>query len=62
MFYVFRGVVNLKLHCPRNSGGIAVDPDPDWSFDALVWELDALEAKLNTSYKIPVPFTKEKSR
>ncbi|KAH7515639.1 hypothetical protein FEM48_Zijuj10G0047900 [Ziziphus jujuba var. spinosa] len=56
------GIVNLELPCPRNIGGIGVDPDPDWSFDALVSELNALEAKLSSSSKIPVPFTKEKSR
>ncbi|XP_024023883.1 protein GLE1 [Morus notabilis] len=56
------GAVKLELRCPQISDGIAADPDPDWSSDALLSELDALESKLSASSKVPVPFTKSQSR
>lgn len=61
-FVVFRGAFKLELRCPQNVDGVAVDPVPDWSFDALISELNALEIKLKTFSKIPVPFIKERSR
>lgn len=51
----------MELRCPQKVDGIAIDPEPDWSFDALLSELNSLETKLNASSK-PVPFTKTKSR
>lgn len=43
----------MKLEFRRCSqqkvDGIAADPEPDWSFDALVSELNALETKLATT-------------
>ncbi|XP_030510976.1 mRNA export factor GLE1 isoform X2 [Cannabis sativa] len=55
------GAVKLELRCPKNVEGIAADPEPDWSFDALLTELNALETKLSSSSKIPMPFTKVQS-
>ncbi|MED6198527.1 hypothetical protein PIB30_067182 [Stylosanthes scabra] len=40
------GAVKLVLHSSPRVDGVSVDPEPDWSFDALVSELNALEAKL----------------
>lgn len=48
-----RGAIQLDLRCPKRVDGIAADPDPDWSFDALVSELNALEMKLPTSFTVP---------
>ncbi|KAF4378684.1 hypothetical protein F8388_006135 [Cannabis sativa] len=56
------GAVKLELRCPKSVEGIAADPEPDWSFDALLTELNALETKLSCSSKIPMPFTKVQSR
>ncbi|KDO82159.1 hypothetical protein CISIN_1g006315mg [Citrus sinensis] len=55
------GAIKLELRCPQKVDGIAIDPEPDWSFDALLSELNSLETRLNASSK-PVPFTKTKSR
>lgn len=57
----YRGAVKLDLHCPQRVDGIAADPEPDWSFDALVSELNALEMKLTASFTSPFP-TKTISR
>ncbi|RDX67028.1 Protein GLE1, partial [Mucuna pruriens] len=44
------GAVKLNLrNCSQRVDGVAVEPEPDWSFDNLVSELNALEAKLVTS-------------
>ncbi|KAJ1401713.1 protein GLE1 isoform X1, partial [Sesbania bispinosa] len=44
------GALKLELRCCSPIvDGIAVDPEPDWSFDALVSELNALETKLATT-------------
>ena len=59
---LFRGAVKLELRCPQTVEGIAADPEPDWSFDALLTELNALETKLSSSSKVPMPFTKVQSR
>ncbi|RVX04444.1 Protein GLE1 [Vitis vinifera] len=57
------GAVKLELRCPQNENGIiAADPEPDWSFEALVSELNSLELKLNSSSIFPIPFTKTESR
>ncbi|XP_062109789.1 mRNA export factor GLE1-like [Humulus lupulus] len=56
------GAVKLELRCPQTVEGIAADPEPDWSFDALLTELNALETKLSSSSKVPMPFTKVQSR
>lgn len=58
---MYRGAIKLELRCPQKVDGIAIDPEPDWSFDALLSELNSLETRLNASSK-PVPFTKTKSR
>ena len=54
---LIRGAIKLELRCPQIVDGIAADPEPDWSFDALLSELNALENNL-TSSKTPLPFTK----
>ncbi|MED6217883.1 hypothetical protein PIB30_021680 [Stylosanthes scabra] len=43
------GAVKFVLHSSPCVDGVSVDPEPDWSFDALVSELNALEAKLATT-------------
>ncbi|XP_065875673.1 mRNA export factor GLE1 [Euphorbia lathyris] len=52
------GVVNLEIRCPPKVNAITADPDPDWSFNSLLLELNALEKKLNASSQVPVPFIK----
>lgn len=44
--------------------GVSVDPDPDWSFDALLSELSAVEKKLLThsSPFLAAPFSERRSR
>lgn len=56
------GAVKLELRCPQRIDGIAIDPEPDWEFDALLSELNSLEMKLSTSTKVPVPFAKSRPR
>ncbi|KAH7565115.1 hypothetical protein JRO89_XS09G0136600 [Xanthoceras sorbifolium] len=56
-----RGAVKLELRCPQKVDGIAIDPEPNWSFDSVLSELNLLEKKFNAS-SAPVPFTKTKSR
>ncbi|GKV23034.1 hypothetical protein SLEP1_g32820 [Rubroshorea leprosula] len=56
------GIVRLEIPCPQNVNGVALDPKPDWSFEALLSELDSLEEKLNESSSVPFPFTKTNSR
>lgn len=55
------GVVKLELRSP-NVDGITADPQPDWSFDNLLSDIDTIEKKLNVSSKISVPFTKTQPR
>ncbi|QHO15484.1 mRNA export factor GLE1 isoform X2 [Arachis hypogaea] len=43
------GAVKLVFHSSPRIDGVSVDPEPDWSFDALVSELNTLEAKLATT-------------
>ncbi|GLU21729.1 hypothetical protein SLE2022_378500 [Rubroshorea leprosula] len=57
-----KGIVKLEIPCPQNVNGVALDPKPDWSFEALLSELDSLEEKLNESSSVPFPFTKTNSR
>ncbi|XP_061367410.1 mRNA export factor GLE1-like [Gastrolobium bilobum] len=52
------GALKLGLPLSQRVDGIAFDPEPDWSFDALVSELDALEIKLATSSTKPWPLDK----
>ncbi|KAF8390531.1 hypothetical protein HHK36_025058 [Tetracentron sinense] len=56
------GAVNLELRCPKSIHGIVVDPEPDWSLDSLLSELNSLELKLNASLMAPAPFTKTRLR
>ncbi|KAF5451624.1 hypothetical protein F2P56_026715, partial [Juglans regia] len=57
-----RGAMKLELRCPQSVDGIALDPEPDWNFDALLAELNSLEMKLNTSANVPAHFTKSRLR
>ncbi|KAK7277909.1 hypothetical protein RJT34_22928 [Clitoria ternatea] len=59
-----RGAVKLNLRCsPLRVDGIAIDPEPNWSFDALVAELNSLETKLASTSSTESPlFTKTMSR
>ncbi|XVE74911.1 hypothetical protein DITRI_Ditri12bG0056500 [Diplodiscus trichospermus] len=56
------GAVKLEIRCPQTVNGIGLEPDPNWSFDTLLSELDSLEKKLNASSSVPLPFRKTKSR
>ncbi|KAL0336060.1 UNVERIFIED_CONTAM: protein GLE1 [Sesamum radiatum] len=56
------GAVKLELRSPQNVNGIAADPQPDWSFDNLLSELDAIDKKLDATIDFPVPFTKTQPR
>ncbi|KAL0385447.1 UNVERIFIED_CONTAM: protein GLE1 [Sesamum radiatum] len=56
------GAVKLDLRSPQNVNGIAADPQPDWSFDNLLSELDEIDKKLNVTLDFPVPFTKTQPR
>ncbi|KAK6139185.1 hypothetical protein DH2020_027064 [Rehmannia glutinosa] len=52
------GAIELELRCPKNVNGIAADPQPDWSFDNLLSELDSINQRQNVALDFPVPFTK----
>ncbi|XP_068647667.1 mRNA export factor GLE1 isoform X2 [Aristolochia californica] len=54
------GAVSLELPCPRKFNGVVPDPEPDWTLDTLVVELNALELKLNNSSPARNPLTKSK--
>ncbi|KAK1381537.1 mRNA export factor GLE1 [Heracleum sosnowskyi] len=41
--------VVLELKCPKHVEGIAIDPQPDWSLDSLLFEINSIENKLNLS-------------
>ncbi|CAH9087850.1 unnamed protein product [Cuscuta europaea] len=45
--------VNLKPRVPEDIDGIALDPQPDWSFDDLLLELSSIERKVAASPKFP---------
>ncbi|KAL2543309.1 Protein GLE1 [Abeliophyllum distichum] len=55
------GAIKLKLRSPTVDG-ITADPQPDWSFENLLSELDTIEKKLNVSSNFPVQFTKTPPR
>ncbi|XP_049350303.1 mRNA export factor GLE1 isoform X1 [Solanum verrucosum] len=55
------GAVKLQFSLP-NVDGVTLDPNPDWTFDVLLVELNSIEKKLNASSKFPIPFTKTESR
>ncbi|KAL3649821.1 hypothetical protein CASFOL_006224 [Castilleja foliolosa] len=52
------GAIELELRCPKNVNGIAADPQPDWSIDNLLSELDSIYQKQNVAPDFPLPFTK----
>ncbi|KAG5578481.1 hypothetical protein H5410_058615 [Solanum commersonii] len=56
------GAVKLQLPLPKSVDGVTLDPNPDWTFDALLVKLNSIEKKLNASSKCPIPFTKTESR
>ncbi|XP_055810407.1 mRNA export factor GLE1 isoform X2 [Solanum dulcamara] len=56
------GAVKLQLPLPKSVDGVTLDPNPDWTFDTLLVELNSIEKKLNASSKFPIPFTKTESR
>lgn len=57
-----RGPVNLEVRYPKEIDGIAADPQPDWSFDALLVELNSVEKKLKESSKFSYPLSKTHTR
>lgn len=56
------GAIKLGLRCPQNVNGIAADPQPDWSFDKLLTELNSIDKDLNLTLDFPSPFTKTEPR
>ncbi|KAK4377568.1 hypothetical protein RND71_003864 [Anisodus tanguticus] len=56
------GAIKLQPPLPKSVDGVTLDPNPDWSFYALLVELNSIEKKLNASSKFPFPFTKTESR
>ena len=52
----------MELSCPKKVYSVALDPNPDWTFEDMISELNALEIKINSGSKVPLPFAKEKSR
>lgn len=52
------GALQLELRCPQTANGIVADPTPDWSFEALLLEINSLELKFNGSSSVPAPFAK----
>ncbi|KAL3511359.1 hypothetical protein ACH5RR_030760 [Cinchona calisaya] len=50
--------VNLEVRSTKNVDGIATDPQPDWTFDALLLELNSLENRIKVSLQISSPLTK----
>ncbi|XP_019417023.1 PREDICTED: protein GLE1 isoform X1 [Lupinus angustifolius] len=42
------GAVKLLVGSAERVNGVGIEPEPDWSFDALVAELNALETKLTS--------------
>lgn len=51
LYCLIRGrTVVLELKCPKNVEGIAIDPQPDWSLDSLLLEINSIENKLNLSH------------
>lgn len=56
------GPFKLEIRCPQTVNGIGLEPEPDWSFDTLLSELNSLEMKLNVSSSVPLRFAKTKSR
>ncbi|QCE13142.1 GLE1-like [Vigna unguiculata] len=66
MINYFRGAVKLNIrNCSQRVDGVAADPEPDWSFDDLVSELNDLETKLasaTSSNERSIPFEKSRTR
>ncbi|XP_021653484.1 mRNA export factor GLE1 isoform X2 [Hevea brasiliensis] len=44
------GAFKLEIPCPPKVLEIAADPEPDWSFNAVLSELELLEKKLDVSF------------
>jgi len=56
--------LNIR-NCSQRVDGVAADPEPDWSFDDLVSELNDLETKLasaTSSNERSIPFEKSRTR
>ncbi|RAL38792.1 hypothetical protein DM860_013473 [Cuscuta australis] len=53
--------LELKPRVPAKVDGVALDPQPDWSFDALLLELNSIERRVAASPKFPA-YTKTHSR
>ncbi|ESW35686.1 hypothetical protein PHAVU_001G256000 [Phaseolus vulgaris] len=60
------GAVKLNIrNCSQRVDGVAAEPEPDWSFDDLVSELNDLETRLansTSSTERSIPFEKTRSR
>lgn len=56
------GPVSLEVRYPKEIDGIAADPQPDWSFNALLLELNSVENKLKASPKFSYPFSNAHTR
>ncbi|CAL1358532.1 unnamed protein product [Linum trigynum] len=60
--FCLRGGGKLELRFPQRVHWIAFEPEPNWSFESLLSELDSLEEKLSSSANLPAPFAKNQSR
>lgn len=51
----------MELRCPPSDHGITTEPEPDWSFDSLLSEIDSIEENLKATSSIPLSFSKPQS-
>ncbi|XP_050204269.1 mRNA export factor GLE1 [Mercurialis annua] len=56
------GALKLEIPGPQTVNEVGVDPDPDWSFDSLLSELNSLENKLKSSSQSSFHFSTSQSR
>ncbi|XXG40173.1 hypothetical protein AAC387_Pa01g0957 [Persea americana] len=56
------GVIKLQVRNPKSILGISVEPQPDWTFDDLISELNALEQKLNDPLPDPAALLKTNTK
>ncbi|GAB2297888.1 hypothetical protein Dimus_031973 [Dionaea muscipula] len=47
-FRVLEGPIKLEPRSPKNLLGLEIDPNPDWTFDDMLSELNQLESRFST--------------
>ncbi|CAN1329677.1 hypothetical protein LINPERPRIM_LOCUS34725 [Linum perenne] len=50
------GPLKLELRCPMKVHQIVAEPQPDWSFDSLLMELNSLDKKISSSSTLRCPY------